>query len=76
MGKRIRSNSLVKFASATMDDIGVRIGGRWSGWWGEISQVTTGEGRPLTQVGLPKLGLRGGGWTKEGAVGPRTGGAT
>ena len=51
-----------------------RVGGGTAGWEG-VSRVTAGGGA-LGRLGLPEVGLEGGGGTEEEGVGRSTGGAT
>ena len=58
-----------------MDGIGVRTGGRGDSWLGRGVAGDCGGGA-LGRLGLPEVGLKGRGGTKEEGVGRSTGGAT
>ena len=49
MGSSICSNSLIEFGGATMDDIGIRTGGRGDSWLegGVVGDCRRGGTRPV-----------------------------
>lgn len=76
MGSCAHSNSLVKFASATMDNISVKSTGRGNSGLGRDVSGDYRRGGSLGRLGLPKAGLEGGGGAEEEGVGRRTAGVT